>query len=679
MIPAKTDKVQVSNMNESSLIKTLSWFEKQSQSLFNIAQCYFTDHQKIEEVFYQSILKVDKESSRFKRETSYEGWVTFNFIHKCQELAGEGNSVKPEGAEKLITAIHHLKRQEKAAILLTYLKGISYDETAVLLQVNVDRLKTLLASGIKSIRETIGEGPEFQGCQEFIPHYLTYLDRDMERSEKVDFEIHLYHCQNCQEDLATFQDVMIMLADLPQKHMPPPAAIWRKIEERIEETEKQRQQKRKKRKKIGLITASIFTVIIAIGFITGIFASTYYALAEDDPELRYYLQENLGERLNLVAEDNGVKITIKSAIADEFQTLVYYEIEDLEEENQYALLYDDGVFVENEFQSLSGSIYPRYYPPDAESDLNKQEKNVYHGKLSLRPLIKDSATLNVSVRKLHRLTADGMINYEHINTENGEWNFEIPLTKLPSTELALEGSAEIDGVEVSFNTLTAAPTSTVLQYTVNTQSMQNIYTYNIDHLEVDQTIIKPDIYGSYYNSTHNVNGTITFQSLFDPLLGVEAADMNIQLGSVHLSVSDQLTIPLDAIEGYPYTFEYAGSTISVDDVKVGNPTEIIISHQESVNRVYDNLHYQVVTESDADYTSMDMESEGVIIDKDGKVYDPSDLSIPFEELNQPRHINTVERTKYHGENIVPTAIELYGYDSTKYLDDIVKVKINPAE
>ncbi|WP_426861482.1 DUF4179 domain-containing protein [Cytobacillus gottheilii] len=678
MIPAKTDKVHVSNISESSLIETLSWFDQHNQSLYYIALCHFTDHQKIEEVFYQSILKTDKESSRFKRETSYEGWVTANFIHKCQELAGGGNREETEGTEELFAAIYQLKKQEKEAILLTYVKGIPYDETAALLQLNIDQLKALLASGIQSIRETIGEGPEFQGCQEFFPHYLTYLDRAMERSEKIDFEIHLYHCQNCQEDLATFQEVKLMLADLPKKQMP--AAIWRKLKERVEETEKQRQQKRKKRKRIGLITASVFTVLIALGFITGIFASTYYALSEDDPELRYYLQENLGERLNLVAEDNGIKIKIKSVIADEYQTLVYYEIEDLEEEHQYMMIYEDGVTVENEYQSLNSMIYPRYFMPDMESDLNKREKNVYHGKLSLRPLVKDSGTIKLNIRNLQRVTKEGFINYDYTEAARGEWEFELPLTKQPSTEFALDGSAEIDGTEVTFNTLTYAPTSTVLQYTVEGDpNMQRMYTYMIDHLEVDETVIHSDYYGSYYNSTHNNNGSITTESLFDPLLGAEANEMSIHFGSVHLSVTDSLTIPLDTILEYPYTFEYADSTISIDNVQSGDATEISLSNYETENRSFDSLQYNVATENDAEITSMEMDGEGVIVDKNGKEYDIHNPTIPYEELVHPRHIRTVERTKYYGNNVKPTAIELYGYDSTKYLDDVVKVKINPAE
>ena len=209
--------------------------------------------------------------------------------------------------------------------------------------------------------------------------------------------------------------------------------------------------------------------------------------------------------------------------------------------------------------------------------------------------------------------------------------------------------------------------------------MQRIYTYMIDHLEVDETVIQSDYYGSYYNSTHNNNGSITTESLFDPLLGAEANEMSIHFGSVHLSVTDSLTIPLDTIQEYPYTFEYADSTISIDNVQSKDATEITLSNYETENRSFDSLQYNVATENDAEITSMEMDGEGVIVDKNGKEYDIHNPTIPYEELVHPRHIRTVERTKYYGNNVKPTAIELYGYDSTKYLDDVVKVKINPAE
>src|SRR5690606_30413760 len=117
----------------------------------------------------------------------------------------------------------------------------------------------------------------------------------------------------------------------------------------------------------------------------------------------------LGKRLSLEAESNGIKIKINSVIADDIQTLVFYEIEDTNNDNQYMMNYDDGVFAENKHEILSRETSPRYYPPDLESDINNKEKNVFHGKLSLLPLKKDDGTIKLKITKLEKLIRDSTV------------------------------------------------------------------------------------------------------------------------------------------------------------------------------------------------------------------------------------------------------------------------------
>lgn len=682
MIPAKKEKQDSdSHLHEDSLTKILAWFEQHRQSLYSIARCYLTDEQQIEELFYQCILKVDKESSRFKKETSYEAWITSIFIHNCQEFSGERNlPISEETQQDLYTALKGLKKGEKEAILLTYLKGLSYDETASLLQLEVNKLKALLTAGIRSIRNQTKNGNDFKGCKEYDSHYLDYFNRTMERSKKIDFEIHLYDCRDCQEDLATFQDVMIMLDRLPNQDMP--AGLMEKIRARIEETEKHRQQKRQRRRKIGLITASTFTVLIALGFITGIFSTIYYTVAEEDPELRYYLKENMGERLNLTAEDKGIKITIKSVIADEFQTLVYYEIEDTKEDNQYMMTYDDGVFVEEEFKKMSGNGYPHTYPPELEKDINKEEKNIYHGKLSLRPILDDEENIHLKINKIHKIAIDefkteGYIDFGITEYKMGDWDFEIPITKQPSIEYTLDHQTEVEGIRVRFDRFVSAPTSTLLEYSMMTgYSEQSVYAISIEKLEMGDQTLETDMYGGFYNTTGNMDGSQSIQIMLEPLLGDRSNEMSVYFDSMQSMVYDPMSIPLDASIEYPQTFEYAGSTISIDKVDIGNPTEITFSNYETKNRIYDNIQYTILT--DSNMASMEMDADGVVIDRDGVEHDLNDPSA-YYGLKQPRYVITEESVRLMGDHIIPKALEINGYNRTQYLDDVVNITLNPSE
>ena len=158
------------------------------------------------------------------------------------------------------------------------------------------------------------------------------------------------------------------------------------VKERLAEKEKQRKQKNKKRKRIGLVFASVCRSINKHwGFYRG-FYELLLCLDRRRSAIACLSTTGLGERLNLEAESNGVKIKIKSVIADDVQTLVFYEIEDTVEDNQYLMDYYEGVFVENEHEIMNHEIYPRYYPPDLESNLNKKKRTCIKEKLVCRHL-----------------------------------------------------------------------------------------------------------------------------------------------------------------------------------------------------------------------------------------------------------------------------------------------------
>jgi hypothetical protein len=77
--------------------------------------------------------------------------------------------------------------------------------------------------------------------------------------------------------------------------------------------------------------------------------------------------------------------------------------------------------------------------------------------------------------------------------------------------------------------------------------------------------------------------------------------------------------------------------------------------------------------------SMEMETEGVLIDKNGMKYDMNNYNVSYEEIEQPRYYITVQsmllRSNNLGEAVVPKRLELYGYNAIEYLDDIVKISL----
>ncbi len=664
----------------------VDWFEQHKQSLYTLGYFYLSNQHQLEELFYQSIIQVHKELPRFKHDTSFEMWVTSLFIQHCRTFShNRANQavVDKEPRPDLLTALDYLKEDEREGLLLTYVKGFSQEEAAHILRVSVNQIKELLYSGIRSLRKQMGIGETFHGCTEYHKNYIDYLERTMERPKRVDFEVHIYHCEKCQEDLSTFQDARLSLLNHTDRleDVQLPSGLMENVKERLLEEENIRRQRNQKRKKWGLVLASVFAALMSIGFFTGVYSNLYYTWTEEDEQLRAFLQQNLGERVNLEAESEGVTVKIKGVVADDVQTLVFYEIIDSNEDNQYFMNYNDGVFVGNENEIMYRDTYPKYYPPDLESDINNQEKNVYQGKISLLPLKTDEGTVELKITKLMQLIRDSSKSNEYWPYGNnqyktGEWSFEIPVTKQPSTEFALKAETEIEGIPVRFEKLIVAPTTTTLQYSISrTQIEKRIEFLTFRNLEVNNQIVKADMFGSMPTNSQPDMNWYSFQAQFDTHLGEKPKEVSVQFESAYLTYEDHKTIALDETQEYPQTFEYAGSTISIDKVEVGVPTTIVISDHEIENRAYESLHINIVGEDESLPNSMNMETEGVIVDKNGVIYDMNNTPFNYEEIEQPRHFITVQTLRLENSNMVPKRLDIFGYNTTKYLNDIVTMEL----
>ncbi|WP_232426272.1 DUF4179 domain-containing protein [Cytobacillus praedii] len=686
MIPVKIGSNRISEESQMSLESIIDWLDHHKVSFYTLGWSYFRNQEQMEELFYRVILRVHKELSRFNRDASFDRWITSIFVHICRELTKENRfkvSEKDEQRQNVFQAFDQLRDYEKEALVLTYVIGISLEDSAHILKVSVEEMKAHLFSGIQSLREKSGYGSHYDGCKENHKLYIDYLERTLARPIKVEFEVHLYHCQNCQEDLATFQEVMSAMLQLTEEvgdfHVP--SGFMKKIKTRFAEEEKQKQLRVKKIKKIGLISASVFIVFVCTGFITGWFSSLYYSWTEEDLELRSYLQHDLGKRLNLESESAGVKITIKSVIADEIQTLIFYEIVDMNEDNQYIMNYRDGVVVENESKIMNRSANPKYYLPNQKNE----EKNVYQGKISLLPLKTDSGTIKLKVTRLQKLIHDPSDPVSYMgyrvdgNKRGGEWNFEIPVTKSPSREYSLDKEIELEGIPVRINKLTIAPTASLLQYDIqNMQLEKRIESVSFDSIEVNKRKVKTDLLNSSYGN-QGLGGD-SYQAHFDPLFEENPKEVNVQFGSLYLTVEDHKTIDFDVSKDEPQLFEYAGSTISIDKVEIGTPSKVVISNHQVKNRQYESLHFRMIGEDETHLSSMGIETEAVIVDRSGREYEMNGTPVPIDKLDLPRYFITVQGMELYenipGEKVIPKRLEIYGYNTTKYVDDVIKISLD---
>jgi DNA-directed RNA polymerase specialized sigma24 family protein len=679
MIPAREDSIFISAVREKGIESVVDWFDQHKQSFYRLGWFYLHHQQQMEELFYRSILRVHQEFPRYKRDTPIHIWVTTIFIHTCRELSHESDRQTPVEND-LFIALDQLEDDEKEAVLLIYVKEFTQEEAAQVLRVSMDKMKTLLFSGIQSVRKQLS-GLTYHGCMEYHKNYLDYLERSMDRPDKIEFEKHIYHCRECQADLATFQDTTLTIMEHAKgiSELPELPHFMEKVKKRLIEKKTIRQRKDKKRLRLALVLASAVAFIIGTGFFTGAFTYAYYGWTEDDEQLRAFLQQDLGQRVNLEAESDGVKIKITGVIADDIQTLVFYKIEDTEEDNQYLMSYEEGLTVVNENEVMNQETHPRYYLPDLKAEMNKKEKNAFYGKIGLRPLKKDNGTITLKITKLVKLIQDSSdslgFNYRSMEYKTGEWSFEVPVSKQPSVEYALNEQTEIEGIPVRFKKLTIAPTATILEYGVHIgQPEKRIDYLQLDDLLVNEKKVKADQYGSGFANSYQDTDWTSFQTQFDSLYGEKPKEVTVQFLTAFLTFEENKSFEIDMTKEYPQTFEYAGSTISIDKIEVGQSTTVVISDREINNRAYEGFQPNIVSENENEPISMEMHSEGVFVDRNGVEYDPNKDQVDFEKLGHLRHFVTEQTIRLDGK-IIPKRLDISGYNTTKYLDDSVKIKL----
>ncbi|WP_299745947.1 sigma-70 family RNA polymerase sigma factor [uncultured Rossellomorea sp.] len=687
MVTTQTAPFLISRMREKDLESVMDWFVQRNQSFYALGRIYVNKQEDLEEIFYRSINMIHNELHRLKKEPSFDSWAVSHFIHNGRDLSKDKSFRVSEGQnhdDALFQAIHQLEWDEREAIALFYFKECSYEEVGRILDISEEKVKSVLFSAIRKLRKELGHG-SFEGCTEYHKHYLDYLGRTMDRPGKVEFEMHIYHCQGCQEDLATFQEVALTLTGMTDA-MEIPVGFMEKVKNKVEEREARRQRKIKKRKSIWLAFAGIFAMIVSIGFVTGGFSSLYYAWTEEDEQLRAILQHDLGERLNLESESNGVKITIKSVVADDVQTLVFYEIEDTEEDNRYMMNAHEGVHIENEYDVMRRDVQNMFYSPPVDQDeIQNEEKNVYKGTMSLLPVSMDSGTIKLNVARLMQVDPDtrkGEYFSREMTFAEGDWSFDIPFTKQSSRVHKLDKEIDIDGIPVRLDKLTIAPTTTLLQYSFQNQGGdRRIDVITFDSIESDKERVKADLFGgNMYVESFDQEGWSAFTSSFDTLYFENPKEVDILFDSIHLSVDDRKTIPLDNLKDLPEAFEYQGNTITIDEIQAGNPAKVILTHDVSKDRAYERVHYGF----SSDYlmnenTSIGVsDGDGVLMDKNGKIHEIDVYE--YDKLDQPRYFEKEQTIEFYNdssrEDVNLTKLEIGGYSTTKYVDDQVKVKLD---
>ncbi|MFT4414027.1 hypothetical protein ACLM5H_09220 [Fredinandcohnia humi] len=160
--------------------------------------------------------------------------------------------------------------------------------------------------------------------------------------------------------------------------------------------------------------------------------------------------------------------------------------------------------------------------------------------------------------------------------------------------------------------------------------------------------------------------------------------VSIHLGSINSFILDNVTYDIKHLEKFPQTIEYLGNKISIDTIKIGNPTEVIIRDENTEDREYEVFYFDFFSDNSQIPLMMNITgNDGVWIDKNGNKYYIRDYyPEATKKIHPPRYYQTDLTIELFNdlseEQIIPTKMKINGYSTTKYIDEMVEISLEES-
>ncbi|WP_430507839.1 DUF4179 domain-containing protein [Rossellomorea marisflavi] len=678
-------------MEVQELNKTLMIFRQIEPLLYTIGRSHGCGDEEIARILFNCIFTLHDQKKKHALEKDRNALIAL-FMKECRGTA------RPVEGDEFPSVISRMNESEREAILLVYGAGLSLAAASSVMKKPEDEVKEDLFRGTRFIREH----PDVEGCPEYHRLYVDYLERSIERTEKVAFEMHIHQCPGCQEDLATFQETLLELREFfEQSHVPEGFRL--KLDGLIDTELETRKKKNKKRKRTGIIALVAAFLLLFTGFMTDGFASIYYTYADwkndEDPLLREFYQSGIGERLNLTAENNGVKITIKTAIADEIQTLVYYEIEDMEKDRRLMVDTENGFTIENQIDFLNGEGRGIFMEEGKSEEGNGGKTNVYEGTFSLPPIVDDTkdAVIKLNLNQLISVPPDMNtpfdiyeLNSEGLEMTRGDWSFDIPVEKHESKVMKLKQGIEVEGLPVRLDELIIAPTTTALKYSIpegeEEEPASPTFQLIFNSIKTREGAALVNWYSWPVYLENDNDSWSSYQQNFTSLYFDELEEPELVFSSLQMHVPERLEFKIDPTKPFPQVHEYGGGSIVVEEPPKDRPWEVTMNMPVTDKRDFDSIYIQSREESEGGGDIWnDGEIKTVYVDRDGKEVEEGDWDFKeIREGNYPRSLSVKQTFKLtkQGEpdpELRPTVFEIDGYDKDVFLDNSIPLELKKSE
>ncbi|MDF2673414.1 MAG: putative transrane anti-sigma factor [Clostridiales bacterium] len=519
-------------------------------------------------------------------------------------------------------------------------------------------------------------------CFEIQEKLIDYIDDRLDNNEKEYIKLHIESCDACK---AEYEGILETIGYMQQSFdkIVAPKGFMEEVKESIKKPVNQRIIVKKPIKTI-IIAAAITLLFTITAFAAGGFDFLKWFQAkslQESKSMEELIASGYGENVNLSAQDKNIKFTIENVVADDTCTILSYSIEDLNKEKKYVLSnYMKEDLIEGEF------AYPFENTTDPyiiDSILYSDVPYIQRGLIRLEPTKEENSTISITINQLQY--GDKM----PLSNVKGIWKLNIPITKHKVKTYVLNKEVDIDGNKVIFKEIKIAPTNTALTYFY----VENQKGYSIRSFENIKLIANGKEYKRKYMGVEYLNGTNGNQGItieFDSMYLDEPDNINIFIGGYSVNVYKSAYYDIDINKPFPQVFEYFGSKISIDDIKVGDEkTEVTMSQTFGKNKYEEiNAKFKVKGHPFAHGIYSGLEFESIIIDKKGRKVDPKDMDEAKTKKLQPRTYYIKQQLiledssyienlpeEYHTGKFIPVQLSIQGYKETRYVNESFTIKL----
>ncbi|ABW18254.1 DUF4179 domain-containing protein [Alkaliphilus oremlandii] len=449
-------------------------------------------------------------------------------------------------------------------------------------------------------------------CKDVKEKIIDYIEDLLDKESYLAVEHHIKNCSRCQQEIKEIRESIGYVESMGNA-MIVPEGFMESVKNKVEHNKK---LGKKPKRRVG--TAIFVAALIAV-LITGVFAEegikSYFEewkskSLEESQSIEQLITEGYGEKLGISTEDQDIKITVESIMADDMNTVLLIEVEDLKGEKKYApIRWRESTFANGNFNYLSPDTSGE--PTDksgimGDFILHSPEENITRAVVAFSPIASDYEEIELVINALE-VISDGETRLPHAiggqyyydkhrdRIVDGLWTVKIPVQPSKSKIFDIHEEMDLDGHTITFDKLIISPTMTTLTYHFNKRQDPAYILNSLRNITMEAD-------GKLYNRMKSFGRGSMYPDPFGPTKGSISFDtmyfeipkkIKITVEDYEIAVKEQKTLEISPQKPFPQDFEYLGSKIRVNNVR-GDENLIRVSMDNLGEKYFERLMFEIL-------------------------------------------------------------------------------------